>query len=159
MRDSFGVLRSTATARAHERRSESRNENRRSGRSDESLCFDGLISLRIRNRVADYRRSDPHRCWAEWRKPTIDLLSLVAVQPFRGGSADVASSVGCAGGNEQLFADLKKIFSLIHLEFFFAFEFVTVVDEVVPDPSRRVDPQVAGKSPCGPALPNFCFIH
>jgi len=73
------------------------------------------------------------------------------------------SGVGCAGGNEQLFADLKKIFSLIHLEFFFAFdqhhEFVTLVDEVVPNPSRRVDPQVAGKSASGPALPNFCLIH
>src|SRR4029453_3893833 len=96
-------------------------------------------------------------------KKKADLLSLVAVEPFRGSLSNVASGVGCAGGNEQLFAYLETIFSPIHLEFLFAFdehhEFIGIVDKVVPAPPRRVHPKGARKSASGPTLPNFCFVH
>src|SRR5919198_44904 len=55
------------------------------------------------------------------------------------------------------------MFLSVHLEFFFAFDqhhqFIGVVDEVVPHPPRRVNPQAARKSASGPTLLNFCFIH
>jgi hypothetical protein len=71
--------------------------------------------------------------------------------------------VGCTGGDEQLFAGPKRIFSPIHLEFFFAFdqhhELVGFMDEVVPDPPRRVDPQVARKSARNPTFSDLFLIH
>jgi len=92
-----------------------------------------------------------------------DLSSVIAVQPFRGRLSDVPGGVTRAGGNERFFADAKRIFSPVHLELFLAFnqhhDFVGIVDEVVPNPSRRIDPQVARKSACGPLYSHLCLIQ